>query len=150
MWKLFIETFFDLWEIQFDQVWSKKIQNKTAIFILFVNVTTFYSNIFWLVRNPFWSSLIKFDPFWTDQVWNNHYLRQIIASKHEKGWQTSKNRKRGHKSETEVITRRRALQLARLKKLSITTNVWSFLSLAETKDSSWTALKTESLFSLVC
>jgi hypothetical protein len=146
MWQLFIVQFFDWWEIQFDkvwsklihfgqiwskkiqnqtgifslfvnvktfyrnifwfvrnpiwsslihfgQIWSKKIPNKTAIFILFVNVTTFYSNIFWLVRNTFWSSLIKvnqvwsslikFNPFWTDQVWNN-------ISIHNKGQQTQK------------------------------------------------------------
>ena len=51
--------------IKFDQVWSKKIQNKTAIFTLFVNVTTFYSNIFWLVKNSVWSSLIKFDQVWS-------------------------------------------------------------------------------------
>ena len=61
--------------IKFDQVWSsldrsdlKKPKNKTVIFILSVNVTTFYSNIFRLVRNPIWSSLIKFDPFWTDLI----------------------------------------------------------------------------------
>ena len=42
----FYVTFFDCWEIQFDQVWSildkseKKIKNKTAIFKLFENVTT--------------------------------------------------------------------------------------------------------------
>ena len=81
MWKLLIETLFDLWEIHFDQVWSslihfgqirsKKIKNRTAIFILFVNVATFYSNIFWLARNPIWSSLIKFDPFWTDLIQKN-------------------------------------------------------------------------------
>ena len=60
MWQLFIVTFFDWWEIQFDQVWSslihfgriwsKKIKNKTAIFILFKNVTTLYTNIFWYVQ----------------------------------------------------------------------------------------------------
>ena len=68
-------------EIKFDQVWSslnhfghiwsKKIKNKTVIFILSVNVTTFYSNIYWLVRNPIWSSLIKSDPFWTDLIQKN-------------------------------------------------------------------------------
>ena len=61
MWQLFIVTFFDWQEIQFDhvwwslihfgQIWSKKIQNKTVIFILFVNVTTFYSIILWSNRN---------------------------------------------------------------------------------------------------
>ena len=81
MWQLFIVTFFDWWEIQFDQfwssfihfgrIWSKKIKNEMAIFILFKNVTTFYSYIFWLVRNPIWSSLIKFDPFWTDLIQKN-------------------------------------------------------------------------------
>ena len=60
MWQFFIVTFFDWWEIQFDQVWSslihfgriwsKKIKNKMAIFILFKNVTTFYTNIFWYVQ----------------------------------------------------------------------------------------------------
>ena len=60
MWQLFIVTFFDWWEIQFDQVWSslihfgriwsKKIKNKTAIFILFKNVTTLYTDIFWYVQ----------------------------------------------------------------------------------------------------
>ena len=47
---------------KFDPFWT---QNKTIIFILLINVTTYYSKIFWLMRNPFWSSLIKFDPFWT-------------------------------------------------------------------------------------
>ena len=54
--------------IHFGQIWSKKIKNKTAIFIPSVNVTTFYSNIFRLVRK---SNLIKFDPFWTDLIQNN-------------------------------------------------------------------------------
>ena len=47
-----------------------------------VNVTTFYSNNIWLVKtqfdqvfligeNPIWSSLIKFDPFWTDLIQKN-------------------------------------------------------------------------------
>ena len=80
MWQLFIVTFLDWWEIQFDQVWSslyhfgqiwsKKIKNKTAIFILFVNVTTFYSNIFWLVRNSIWSSLIHFGQIWSKKIKN--------------------------------------------------------------------------------
>ena len=48
--------------IHFGQIWSIKIQNKTAIFILSVNVTTFYSNIFRLVRK---SNLIKFDQVWS-------------------------------------------------------------------------------------
>ena len=48
--------------IHFGQIWSKKIKNKTAIFILSVNVTTFYSNIFRLVRK---SNLIKFDQVWS-------------------------------------------------------------------------------------
>ena len=46
MWQLFIVTFFRLmrnpiWSslIHFGQIWSKKIKNKTAIFILSVNVT---------------------------------------------------------------------------------------------------------------
>ena len=54
--------------IHFGQIWSNLIQNKMAIFIQFVNVTTLYRNIFWLVRNPIWASLIKFDPFWTDLI----------------------------------------------------------------------------------
>ena len=54
--------------IHFEQIWSKKIKNKTAIFILSVNLATFYSNIFRLVRNQIWSSLIQFDPFWTDLI----------------------------------------------------------------------------------
>ena len=69
MWQIFIVKFLDWWEIHFDQVWSildrsdpKKIKNKTAIFILSVNVTTFYSNIFRLVRK---SNLIKFDQVWS-------------------------------------------------------------------------------------
>ena len=45
--------------IHFGRIWSKKIKNKTAIFILSV---TFYSNFFWLVRNPIWSILDGFDP----------------------------------------------------------------------------------------
>jgi hypothetical protein len=51
--------------IHFWQIWSKKIKNKIVISDLSVNVTTFYSNIFWLVRNPIWSSLIKFDQVWS-------------------------------------------------------------------------------------
>ena len=43
-----------LTKFKFRQTWSKKIQNKTAIVIIFVNVATFYSTIFWLVRNPIW------------------------------------------------------------------------------------------------
>ena len=55
-----------------DQVWSifdrsdpKKIKNQTAISILSVSVTTFYNNIFWLVKIEFdqvWSSLDRSDP----------------------------------------------------------------------------------------
>ena len=75
MWQLFIVTFFDWREIQFDQVlsslihfgqiWSKKIKNKTAIFILSGNVTTFHSNIFRLARK---SNLIKFDQVWSSLI----------------------------------------------------------------------------------
>ena len=86
MWQLFIVTFLDWWEIQFDQVWSslihfgriwsKKIKNKTAI----KNVTTFYTNIFWYVQPlgsyPIWSSLIKFDPFWTDLIQKNQKIKR--------------------------------------------------------------------------
>ena len=60
--------------IKFDPFWTDQIQknkNKTVIFILSVNVTTFYSNIFWLVRNPIWSSLIKFDQLWTNLILKN-------------------------------------------------------------------------------
>ena len=75
MCQIFIVTFFDSWEIQFDQVWSslihfgqiwsKKIKNKTDVFIL---SATFYCNIFRLVKK---SNLIKFDPFWTDLIQKN-------------------------------------------------------------------------------
>ena len=61
MWQLCIKTFFwllrnPIWAslIKFDPFWTdliQKIQNKTAIFILFVNVTTFYSIILWSNRN---------------------------------------------------------------------------------------------------
>ena len=64
--------------IHFGQIWSKKIKNKTAISILSVNVTTFYSNIFRLVRNPIWSGLIKFDPFWTDLIKKKIYKKQTF------------------------------------------------------------------------
>ena len=57
--------------IHFGQIWSNLIQNKMAIFIQFVNVTTLYRNIFWLLRNPIWASLIKFDLFWTDLIQKN-------------------------------------------------------------------------------
>ena len=58
---------------------QKKIKKTTLISILSVNVTTFYSNIFWLTRNPIdqvWSSLIKFDQVWSslinfDQLWTD-------------------------------------------------------------------------------
>ena len=67
--QLFLVTFLDRWGnpiwsslIHFGQIWSKKIKNKTAIFILSVNVTNFYSNIFRLVRK---SNLIKFDQIWS-------------------------------------------------------------------------------------
>ena len=53
------------------QIWSKKIQNKKVISILFLDVTTFYSNIFWLVRNPIWSNLIKLI---------NDFLRNLHSS----------------------------------------------------------------------
>ena len=80
MWQLCIETFFGCWEIQFEQVWSSLIhfgqiwsnliQNKIAIFILVVNVTTLYRNIFWLVRNPIWASLIHFGQIWSKKIQN--------------------------------------------------------------------------------
>jgi hypothetical protein len=47
--------------IKFDPFWTdliQKNQKQTAIFILSLNVTTFYSNIFRLVKK---SNLIKFD-----------------------------------------------------------------------------------------
>ena len=78
-------TIFDWWEIQFDQVWSslihfgqiwsKKIQNQTAIFILFVNVKTFYRNIFLICEK---SNLIKFDPFWTDLIKKKSKIKQAF------------------------------------------------------------------------
>ena len=64
---------------------------KNYIVILFVNVTTFYSNIFWLVRNPFWSSLIHFGQIKFEIT----SVFKIYVNKHEKGWQTSKNREKG-------------------------------------------------------
>ena len=62
--------------IHFWQIWSKKIKNKIIISILSVNVTTFNSNIFWFVRNPICSSLIKFAQICSslikfDQVFSN-------------------------------------------------------------------------------
>ena len=53
-----------LWSslIHFGQIWFKKLKNKRAIFILSVNVTNFYRNIFRLVRK---SNLIKFDQVWS-------------------------------------------------------------------------------------
>ena len=57
--------------IFFWQIWSQKIKNKTVTSTLSVNVTTFYINIFWFVRNPIWSSLIKLDPFWTYLIHKN-------------------------------------------------------------------------------
>jgi hypothetical protein len=55
--------------IKFDPFWADLVQknekNKAAIFILSVNVTAFYSNIFRLLRK---SNMIKFDPFWTDLI----------------------------------------------------------------------------------
>ena len=59
--------------IKFNPFWTdliQKIKNKTAIFILSVNVTTFYSNIFRLVRNPLWSSLIHFGQIWSKKIKN--------------------------------------------------------------------------------
>ena len=45
-------TFDQVWSslIHFGQIWSKKIKHKMDIFIIFKNVTTFYSNIFWYVQ----------------------------------------------------------------------------------------------------
>ena len=61
--------------INFDPFWTdliQKNQKQIAIFILSVNVTNFYRNIFRLVRK---SNLIKFDQGWSslikvDQVWS--------------------------------------------------------------------------------
>ena len=90
MWQLFIVIFFLYWwEIQFDPFWTDliqtKIKNITGIFILSVNVTTFYSNIFRLARksslikfDQVWSSLIKFDPFWTDLIQKNKNKTDIF------------------------------------------------------------------------
>ena len=63
-------TIFDSWIIQFDQVWSILDRNETAIFNLFISVTIVYSNIFWLLRNPIWSSLIKFGRIWSKKIQN--------------------------------------------------------------------------------
>jgi hypothetical protein len=51
-WSFFIQ-FEPIWSslIHFGQIWSNLIQNKTAIFILIVNVTTFYSIILWSNRH---------------------------------------------------------------------------------------------------
>ena len=57
--------------IHFGQIWSKKIKNITVVFILSVNVITFYSNILRLVRNPLWSSLILFGQIWPKKFKNN-------------------------------------------------------------------------------
>ena len=55
--------------IKFDQVWfildgsdQKKILKNPAISILSVNMTTFYSIIFWLVRKSY---LFKFNQVWS-------------------------------------------------------------------------------------
>ena len=67
MWQLFIVTFLDWWGnpiwsslIHFGQIWSKKIRNKTAIFILFKNVSTLYTNILWYMQ-PLKSSQTQTD-----------------------------------------------------------------------------------------
>ena len=44
----------------FGQIWSKKIKNKTAIFILFKNVSTLYANILWYMQ-PLKSSQTQTD-----------------------------------------------------------------------------------------
>ena len=70
--------------IKFDQVWSifdrsdpKKIKNKMTIFILFVNVATIYTNIFWYLQpsesfqfDQVWSSLIHFGQIWSKKIKN--------------------------------------------------------------------------------
>ena len=83
MWQIFIETFLDWWGnqiwsslIKFGQVWSKKkLKNKTVIFILSVNVTTFYCNIFRLVKNPIWSNFIHFR-----QIWSKKKIKNITGT----------------------------------------------------------------------
>ena len=59
---------------KFDSFWTDLIQikskNKMAIFILFINVTTFYSNIFWFVQ-PFRSFFLQ-----KDTQKDTHSLRQ--------------------------------------------------------------------------
>ena len=67
-WSL-IATFLNWWGnpiwsslIDFGRIWSKKIKNKTAIFILSVNVATFNSNTFLIGEK---SNLIKFDQVWS-------------------------------------------------------------------------------------
>jgi hypothetical protein len=49
----FLIQFEPIWSslIHFGRIWSNLIQNKTAIFILMVNVTTFYSIILWSNRH---------------------------------------------------------------------------------------------------
>ena len=87
--------------VQFDQVWSslihfgkiwyKKKQNITAIVTRFVNVATFYSNIFWL-KYQFWKNV-------TLEKWNSgglntfgHFLSSllgviaIVFSNHAQKW----------------------------------------------------------------
>merc|ERR1711894_731824 len=66
--------------IKFDPFWTdliQKIKNKTAIFILSVNVTNFYRNIFRLVRK---SNLIQFDPFWTDLIQKKSNTKEPFLS----------------------------------------------------------------------
>ena len=59
--------------IQFDQVWSTLDRSDPKKYH-FVNVTNFYSNIFGLVRNPLWSSLIHFVQIWSKKIKNNNFL----------------------------------------------------------------------------
>ena len=63
----------------FRQIWSNLIKNEMTIFILMINVTTLYVNIFLIGEN---SNLIKFDPFWTvliqsDEKHNDNFFAMV-------------------------------------------------------------------------
>ena len=80
----YINNFF-CWEIKLDQVWSildrsdpKKNQKQNDhLHPFFLNVTTFYTNIFWYVEplesfqfDQVWSSLIHFGQIWSKKIKN--------------------------------------------------------------------------------
>ena len=60
----FLIQFEPIWSslIHFGQIWSNLIQNKTAFFILMVNVTTFYSIILW--SNRHWGKWLQQQQQW--------------------------------------------------------------------------------------